>query len=313
VVIGSSELATHRFGDRISGIPPPVTALDPAPPHVTGVSHRFLDVDGHNVHVAEAGSGDPVVLLHGWPQHWFCWRRLVPMLADRYRLIMPDLRGHGWSGAPRDGYEKEQLATDLLGLLDALGLDQVRLVGHDWGGWTGFLACLRRPERFRSFLALGIVHPFQRPTWAKAAQAWRGAYQLALATPVLAAATLRASPQPVGAAIRAGTVQQHAFTDRDLLEYGTILQQPARAHASVQMYRTFVFREVPRLARYRDQHLVVPTQLVVGEYDPVSSRALLDGWQDHAPAMTVARLPKVGHFVPEEAPHDVAAAVNQMA
>jgi pimeloyl-ACP methyl ester carboxylesterase len=111
----------------------------------------------------------------------------------------------------------------------------------------------------------------------------------------------------------AGTVQQHAFTDRDLLEYGSILQQPARAHASVQMYRTFVFREIPGLARYRDQHLMVPTQLVVGERDPVASRALLDGWQDNTPTMTVARLAKVGHFVPEEAPHDVAAAVDQMA
>ena len=74
------------------------------------------------MHVAEAGSGPPLLLVHGWPQHWFCWRRVVPLLADRYRLIMPDLRGHGWSDAPR-GYDKEQLATDLLGLLDTLELD----------------------------------------------------------------------------------------------------------------------------------------------------------------------------------------------
>ena len=293
-------------------MPVGVTRLQPTPPHVADVSHRFVDVSGLNVHVAEAGSGSPLVLLHGWPQHWFCWRRLVPMLADGYRLIIPDLRGHGWSDAPREGYDKEQLATDLLGLLDALELEQVRLVGHDWGGWTGFLACLRSPHRFRSFLALGIIHPFQRPTLGKAMQAWRGTYQLTLATPVLAAATLRASPRPVAAGIRAATVRTDAFSDQELLDYGSILQQPERAHASVQMYRTFVFRELPRLARYRDQRLIVPTRLIVGTGDPVASPALLDGWQDHADDMSVTRLPRIGHFVPEEAPNEVAAAVADM-
>src|SRR5204863_7343073 len=123
-----------------------------------------VDVGGLSVHVAEAGSGPPLVLLHGWPQNWYCWRRVVPLLAPKFRLIMPDLRGHGWSDAPRRGYEKEQLADDLVGLLDALQLDEVGMVGHDWGGWVGFLACLRAPERFGGLLALGIPHPFQRLT-----------------------------------------------------------------------------------------------------------------------------------------------------
>ncbi|HZG48918.1 MAG TPA: alpha/beta fold hydrolase, partial [Thermoleophilaceae bacterium] len=89
--------------------------LDELPP-VAGVTHRSVEVRGVRLHVAEAGEGPPLLLLHGWPQHWWCWRLVVPLLQDRYRLVMPDLRGHGWSGAPRDGYEKEQLATDLLGL-----------------------------------------------------------------------------------------------------------------------------------------------------------------------------------------------------
>ena len=220
--------------------------------------------------------------------------------------------GHGWSGAPRHGYEKEQLATDLLTLLDVLEVDDVGLVGHDWGGWTGFLACLRAPERFRTFVALGIVHPFQRATLAKAAQAWRGAYQLALSAPVVAAAALRASPWPVAAAIRAGTSRSDAFTDADLLLYGSILQQPDRARASVQMYRTFVFREAPKLGRYRQQRLQVPTCLIVGHDDPIASPALLEGWKDNADTMTVKRLAGVGHFIPQEAPHEIVTAVARM-
>src|SRR5688500_7961534 len=98
-------------------------------PDLPGVTHRTVDVDGLAVHVAEAGEGPPLVLLHGWPQHWWCWRHVVPLLADSYRLVMPDLRGHGWTEAPSGGYDKEQLATDLLGTLDVLGLDEVGLVG----------------------------------------------------------------------------------------------------------------------------------------------------------------------------------------
>lgn len=281
-------------------------------PVLAGATSRHVDVDGLRVHVVEAGpadgSGEPLVLLHGWPQHWWCWHRVVPLLKDRYRLVLPDLRGHGWTDAPEDGYDKEQLATDLLGLLDALELPRVGLVGHDWGAWTGFLAALRAPERFSAFLALGIVHPFQRPTLPRALQAWRLAYQVALSTPVLAEQALRLSPHLVETAVRAGSSRRSVFADGSARTYGEVLQDPARARASVRLYREFLLREsLPVvLGRYRDARLTVPTRLVVGDGDPVASAALLEGWQAHADDMTVEVLEGVGHFVPEEAPEAVA-------
>jgi len=277
-------------------------------PQLTGVTHRQVDVGGLSVHVAEAGQGEPLVLLHGWPQHWWCWRHVVPLLADRYRLVMPDLRGHGWTGAPSGGYDKEQLATDLLGLLDVLELPQVGLVGHDWGGWSGFLACLRKPARFSAFLALGIVHPWQRPTPAHALNAWRMAYQVVLSTPLVTERALRASPVFIERAILAGTVVSDAFTPADLRAFAEVLQEPARARATVQLYRTFLLRESAGVAlgRYAGYRLTVPTRLVVGDGDPVAAGPLLEGWQDHADDMTVKVLPRVGHFVPEEAPAAVA-------
>src|SRR5258708_5056780 len=130
------------------------------PPALDGVAHRTVRARGLDFHVAEAGSGDDVVLcLHGWPQHWYEWRHLMPALADRHRVLALDLRGFGWSDAPRDGYEKEDMATDVLAVLDELGLERVKLVGHDWGGWIGFLLCLRSPRRFERFLALNILPP----------------------------------------------------------------------------------------------------------------------------------------------------------
>ena len=134
--------------------------MNRAIPERPGVEHRFVEAGGLRVHVAEAGSGDPVVLQHGWPQHWLLWRKLIPALAESYRVICPDLRGLGWTDAPPTGYEKEQLASDLLALVDALGYERVRVVGHDWGGFVAFLAALRAPERFERFCCLGSPTPW---------------------------------------------------------------------------------------------------------------------------------------------------------
>ena len=277
-------------------------------PEVPGATHRQVDVGGLSVHVAEVGSGPPLVLLHGWPQHGGCWRTVAPLLQDRYRLVVPDLRGHGATAAPDGGYDKEQLASDLLGLLDVLELPRVGLVGHDWGGWTGFLAALRAPERFSGLLALGVFHPFQRPTLARATQAWRLGYQLALSTPVLAEHALRRSPAVVEALVLGGSTRREAFSGGAARAYGEVLQEPARARASVRLYRQVVLREsVPvLLGRYGSARLRVPTRLVVGDGDPVVTAPLLEGWQGRADDLTVEVLPGVGHFVPEEAPAVVA-------
>src|SRR4051794_19521999 len=114
-------------------------------PDAEGVAHHRIQAGGLGWHVAEAGSGPPLVLLHGWPQHWWMWRRVLPALAARFRVVVPDLPGQGWTDAPPGAYAKEALATQVLALLDALGLDHVRLVGHDWGGYVAWLLALRAP------------------------------------------------------------------------------------------------------------------------------------------------------------------------
>jgi len=137
--------------------PDPLASGEMPMPHVDGVAHHYARVDGLRIHYAEAGEGEPIVLLHGWPQHWWSWRHLIGPLTRDFRVICPDVRGLGWSAGPADGYSIARLARDVVDLLDELELQSVRLVGHDWGNLTGYQACFRWPERFSKFVALASI------------------------------------------------------------------------------------------------------------------------------------------------------------
>ncbi len=98
-----------------------------------GLRHHRRKVNGIEMHYVEAGSGPPVVLLHGWPFTWFSWRKNIAPLAERYRVIVPDLRGYGETDKPATGYDKRIMATDVLELCKALGIGRIALIGHDRG------------------------------------------------------------------------------------------------------------------------------------------------------------------------------------
>ena len=244
------------------------------------------------------------MLLHGWPQHWWCWRKLIPPLAKRYRVICPDLRGHGWTEAPDRGYDKEQFATDLFGVLDALELDRVRLVGHDWGGFTGFLACLRQPERFERYLALNIAPPWGSSDPRVFLDAWRFAYQLPLVAPLLGPRLVRWFPGLVSSGLKQAATQPDTFTDEDVRIFAERFREPARAAATAKTYRAFQLRDLPRVlaGRYRSARLRTPTLLLFGEQDGVLTGRMLRGSEEQADDMRIEHVPEAGHFIAEDCP-----------
>lgn len=283
------------------------------PPQVDGVSHRTVRARGLDFHLAEAGSGDDVVLcLHGWPQHWYEWRRLLPDLAESgHRVLALDLRGFGWSDAPRRGYEKEEMATDVLAVLDALGLERVKLVGHDWGGWIGFLLCLREPQRFERFLALNIV-----PPWidlrATIVHAWRFSYQQAILAPGIGY-RLHRRGDFVKRVLVGGSKVKDVWDEETLSVFADRFTEPARARAAVQVYRVFNWREALPIVRgrYAEQWLIVPTRLVFGVDDVVLRPGMLAGYERHAEAMEVVPVAGCGHFIADEKPELVLAQARE--
>jgi pimeloyl-ACP methyl ester carboxylesterase len=277
------------------------------PPNVEGVTHRQVRARGIEFHLAEAGSGEDVVLcLHGWPQHWYEWRHLMPALADRHRVLALDLRGFGWSDAPSDGYEKEELATDVLAVLDELGLERVRLVGHDWGGWIGFLLCLRAPQRFERFLALNILPPWVSAR-AMIPHLWRFWYQWLILSPGIGY-SLHRSGRFVPKVLVGASTRREAWDEETLSAFAENLAEPTRARAAVQMYRVFNLREALPImrGRYAHQRLEVPTRLLFGTDDTALRPEVLAGYQRHAEDMEVELVPGCGHFIADERPDLVA-------
>jgi pimeloyl-ACP methyl ester carboxylesterase len=277
------------------------------PPDIDGVTHHWVEARGLRFHYAEAGAGDDVVLcLHGWPQNSYEWRHLMPALAGEHRVLALDLRGFGWSDAPEDGYEKENLADDVLAVLDALGIERVKLVGHDWGGWIGFLLGLREPERIERFLVFNIVPPWVS-TRAVAGHAWRFFYQQLALAPFLGY-RLHRGGQFVRKVLVGGSTVKSVWSEEELAVFADNLAEPARARAGVQLYRTFNWHEMPAIAkgRYADAHLEVPTLMVFGEDDFVLRPSMLAGYERHAPQMRVALVPDTGHFIVDERPDLVA-------
>ena len=277
------------------------------PPDIEGVTHHWVEARGLRFHYAEAGSGDDVVLcLHGWPQHWYEWRHLMPALAGEHRVLALDLRGFGWSDAPADGYEKENMADDVFAVLDELGIERVKLVGHDWGGWIGFLMALRKPARIDRYFVLNIVPPWVSRR-AVIGHAWRFFYQQLALAPFLGY-HLHRDGRFVRKVLVGGSTVKEVWSEEELAVFADNLAEPERAMTGVHMYRTFNWREAPAIGkgRYAKAHLDVPTLMLFGEDDFALRPSMLAGYERHAPEMRVELVPDTGHFIVDERPELVA-------
>jgi len=158
-------------------------------PALDGVDHKFVDLGGAvTIHVADAGPADgpPVMLVHGFPENWWEWHELIgPLAADGYRVLCPDLRGAGWSSAPRSRYLKNEMADDLAAVLDQLGVGPVNLVAHDWGGPVAFIMMLRHPAKVTGFFGVNTVAPYVQRDLKSLRNIWRFWYQIPMALPVI--------------------------------------------------------------------------------------------------------------------------------
>src|SRR6266850_1804155 len=127
----------------------------------TDIRHRTVETNGIRMQLAEAGAGPPVLLCHGFPESWYSWRRQLPALAEAgFHAVAPDMRGYGRTDRPEaiDQYTLLHLVGDIVGLLDALAVEQAVIAGHDWGAPVAWHAALLRPDRFRGVIGLSVPY-----------------------------------------------------------------------------------------------------------------------------------------------------------
>jgi len=277
------------------------------PPPIDGVRRSFVDARGVRFHVTEAGPADgrPVLALHGWPQHHWVYRDLLADPPPGLRIIAPDLPGYGWSGPAPHKWAKEDVASDVLALLDALGLDKVLLVGHDWGGFVGYRMVLREPQRFDGYLALNMAHPWVTPR-VVIPQLWRFWYQVVIGTagvPIQRHTKFLEQAYKSGSAIDAETAR--VYTDR--------FRDPVVARTGRDTYRTFVLREIPGSARNPEtRRATVPIRALFGLHDAAIHPSMVAAETANADDYTLETV-DTSHFVIDERPDLVRAKLIALA
>lgn len=142
---------------RVRGVATESSTWSPPLPPAPGFEHLVVETPGLRSHVAVIGEGDPVVLLHGFPAHWWQWRDIAPVIAAAgHRVICPDLRGMGWTTADDPRLDRASHQRDLIALLDALGIDRAHILAHDIGAIGANQVAYANAERVRSLVQLSV-------------------------------------------------------------------------------------------------------------------------------------------------------------
>src|ERR1043166_6257199 len=212
------------------------------------LEHSYIKTNGIQLHVVQAGpkSGIPVLLLHGFPEFWYGWRKQIPALAHAgCRVIVPDQRGYNLSDKPRGiaSYRVDTLVDDTLGLIKALEYEKVNLVGHDWGAIVAWMLAIKHPDCLHRLGIINVPHPvvMRRFLTRDFEQMRRSWYALFFQLPWLPEMILRAGNWHAAANSLCRTSNRNAFTEEDIEKYKEAWSQPGAITAMLNWYRAAVW------------------------------------------------------------------------
>lgn len=257
-------------------------------------------IGGIQLHYVEEGTGPLVVMLHGFPESWYSWRKQIPALAAAgFRVIAPDLRGYNQSTRPLDvdAYKLSNVVGDIAGLILQNG-GRATVVGHDWGGYAAWYLAMMHPSLVERLVILNAPHPkaLAREMHRSLEQKLRLSYQVFFNIPLLSDVAVRLL-------LPALARRMGRFTNAEIGEYKKAWRQPHAIWAMLAYYRA-LFRHRAELRKLLSR-IDAPTLLIFGERDPVFTLATLGGIENEVPNLRVERIASAGHFVQTDAPEIV--------
>lgn len=270
---------------------------------MTGMTQKVVAVNGIRLNTWSGGQGQPLVLLHGYPQTAQMWRKIAPRLLDAFTVVCPDLRGYGDSDKPRDGYDKKTMALDIHLAMQSLGHASYFVVGHDRGARVAHRLALDFPDAVRKLCVLDIVPThtlFSRTDRHLAAAYWHWFYFQAADLPE---AMISAAPEVfLRHMLRSLTYHHGAIEEEMVREYLRAFTLPGSIRAGLEDYRTAANRDFEDDARDIDRKVSCPTLAIWGEFGKMHTMFdVLATWKEKADDVRGHCLPS-GHFIPEEAP-----------
>jgi pimeloyl-ACP methyl ester carboxylesterase len=262
--------------------------------------HNFADLGDVRLHYVTAGQGAAVVLLHGWPQTWYMWRKILPALAQRYRVVAPDLRGLGDSSRPTGGYDKKTLAHDVWRLVhDVLGEQRFFLVGHDWGGPTAFALAAQHREAVSRIAIFDVPVPGDG-TPVMFNNRWHHGLHWELDFPE--ALTAGREDVYLGFFYRNWGARPDAISEEDQREYLRTYRQPGAMRAGFNLYRATVQDIEDNQAFIAQGKLEMPVLCYGGAAGRGRGMAAMESWQRVASDVRGGIAEGCGHWIPEERP-----------
>jgi pimeloyl-ACP methyl ester carboxylesterase len=266
-------------------------------------SHHTASVNGIQLHyVIGGGHGDPVVLLHGWPETWYAWHKVMPALAKNYTVIAPDLRGLGDSSKPLTGYDGKTVAEDIHQLVGKLGFKTIFLVGHDWGTQVAYSYAAAHPTEVKRLTVMeltipGFAPPGRPPLW------WGVFHQ----TPDVPEALVQGKEMIyLPWFYRNLAYNPAAITQADINEYVSHYSAPGGMRAGFEYYRAFPQDAIQNM-NYSKTKLTMPVLALGGGYIPtfggnITMPTIVYGMKILAQNVQGVKVPNSGHFIPEERP-----------
>lgn len=269
--------------------------------------HAYLQVNGIRMHYVTAGQGPLVLLLHGFPEFWYSWRKQIPALAEHFTVVAPDLRGYNETDKPSWGYEIDVLVADVVELIAALGHERALVVGHDWGGAVAWATAIARPHRVERLAILNAPHPavFAEHLRTNRAQMRRSWYMGFFLLPALPELALSANDYAAVDQIFRGSTAPGTFSAEEIDAYKDALSKPGALTAALNWYRAAGRQGTRGLYTGTRMQCEVPTLLIWGEGDIALGAEMVDDTRRYVPDLTIRRLPGVSHWVQHEAPEAV--------